>query len=86
MNKYIMIIALVLFSTNVMANETKTYTPKETLEAFSKVPGKIVNHFSNEKAEIIAYQKKSWADGKEQLKNNWLKIKSLLVKKNDTQD
>jgi len=68
MNKYIMIIALVLFSTNVMANDT------------------VTTWLQNEKTKTVEYQKKSWADGKEQLKNNWLKIKSLLVKKNDTQD
>ena len=68
MNKYIMIIALVLFSTNVMAND------------------KVTTWAQNEKTKIVEYQKKSWAEGKEQLKNNWLKIKSLLVKKNDTQD
>ena len=68
MNKYIMIIALVLFSKNVMAND------------------KVTTWAQNEKTKIVEYQKKSWADGKEQLKNNWLKIKSLLVKKNDTQD
>ena len=68
MNKYIMIIALVLFSTNVMANDT------------------VMTWLQNEKTKTVEYQKKSWADGKEQLKNNWLKIKSLLVKKNDTQD
>ncbi len=68
MNKYIMIIALVLFGTNVMANDT------------------VTTWLQNEKTKTVEYQKKSWADGKEQLKNNWLKIKSLLVKKNDTQD
>ena len=67
MNKYIMIIALVLFSTNVMAND------KDTTWA------------QNEKTKIVEYQKKSWADGKKQLANTWLKIKSL-VNKNDTQD
>ena len=86
MNKYIMIIALVLFSTNVMANETKTYTPKETLEAFSKVPGKIVNHFSNEKADIIAYQTKVWSEQKVKNAQMWSKLKSLFKGKNDTQD
>ena len=86
MNKYIMIIALVLFSTNVMANETKTYTPKETLEAFSKVPGKIVNHFSNEKADIIAYQTKVWSDQKVKNAQMWTKLKSLFKGKNDSQD
>jgi hypothetical protein len=77
---------LVLFSTNVMANETKTYTPKETLEAFSKVPGKIVNHFSNEKADIIAYQTKVWSDQKVKNAQMWAKLKSLFKGKNDTQD
>ena len=67
MNKYIMIIALVLFSTNVMANDT------------------VTTWLQNEKTKTVEYQKKSWADGKEQLANTWLKIKSL-VNKNDTQD
>ena len=67
MNKYIMIIALVLFSTNVMAND------------------KVTTWLQNEKTKTVEYQKKSWADGKKQLANTWLKIKSL-VNKNDTQD
>ena len=80
--KHIIIAFLVLcFTTTVgNTNETKTYTPKETLEAFSKVPGKIVNHFSNEKQEIIEYQKKSWADSKIQFDNTKAKIKSWFVK------
>ena len=68
MNKYIMIIALVLFSTNVMANNT------------------VTTWAQNEKTKIVEYQKKSWADGKEQLANTWLQIKSLIGKKNATQD
>lgn len=68
MNKYIMIIALVLFSTNVMANNT------------------VTTWAQNEKTKIVEYQKKSWADGKKQLANNWLRIKSLIGKKNVTQD
>ena len=67
MNKYIMIIALVLFGTNVMANDT------------------VTTWLQNEKTKTVEYQKKSWADGKKQLANTWLKIKSL-VNKNDTQD
>ena len=80
--KTIIIAFLVLcFTTTVgNTNETKTYTPKETLEAFSKVPGKIVNHFSNEKQEIIEYQKKSWADSKIQFANTKATIKSWFVK------
>ena len=68
MNKYIMIIALVLFSTNVMANDT------------------VTTWLQSEKTKIVEYQKKSWADGKEQLANTWLQIKSLIGKKNVTQD
>ena len=77
-----MIALLVLCFTATVGNtnETKTYTPKETLEAFSKVPGKIVNHISNEKQEIIDYQKKSWADAKEQTAKNFATIKSWFVK------
>ena len=80
--KNIMIALLVLCFTATVGNtnETKTYTPKETLEAFSKVPGKIADHISNEKQEIIEYQKKSWADAKEQTAKNFAKIKSWFVK------
>ena len=80
--KNIMIAFLVLCFTATVGNtnETKTYTPKETLEAFSKVPGKIADHISNEKQEIIEYQKKSWADAKEQTAKNFATIKSWFVK------
>tara|TARA_B100000085_G_scaffold238475_1_gene227987 strand:+ start:439 stop:687 length:249 start_codon:yes stop_codon:yes gene_type:complete len=80
--KTIIIAFLVLcFTANVgNTTETKTYTPKETIEAFSKVPGKIANHISNEKQEIIDYQKKSWQDGKDQLARTFTQIKSWFVK------
>ena len=44
--------------------EEKTYTPKETLTAFSEVPGKVATHISNEWAETKEYQAKSWAEMK----------------------
>ena len=80
--KTLIIAFLVLcFTANVgNTNETKTYTPKETIEAFAKVPGKIANHISNEKQEIIDYQKKSWQDGKDQLARTFTQIKSWFVK------
>ena len=80
--KNIMIALLVLCFTATVGNtnETKTYTPKETLEAFSKVPGKIAKHISNEKQEIIEFQKKNWADAKEQTAKNFATIKSWFVK------
>ena len=77
-----MIALLVLCFTATVGNtnESRTYTPKETLEAFSKVPGKIAKHISNEKQEIIEFQKKNWADAKEQTAKNFAKIKSWFVK------
>ena len=33
---------------------------------------------ANEKAEIIAFQKKNWVDSKVQLNNTWLQIKNLF--------
>jgi len=80
--KNIMIALLVLCFTATVGNtnETKTYTPQETLKAFSEIPGKVANHISNEKQEIIEYQKKSWADAKEQTAKNFAKIKSWFVK------
>ena len=80
--KNIMIAFLVLCFTATVGNtnESKTYTPKETLEAFSKVPGKIAKHISNEKQEIIEFQKKNWADAKEQTAKNIATIKSWFVK------
>ena len=66
MNKYIMIIALVLFGTNVMANDT------------------VTTWLQNEKTKTVEYQKKSWAEGKEQLKNNtrtlYQKAKQLVFR------
>ena len=80
--KNIIIALLVLCFTATVGNtnETKTYTPKETLKTFSEVPSKIVNHLSNEKQDIIEYQKKSWADSKIQFANTKATIKSWFVK------
>ena len=46
--------------------EEKTYTPTETLTAFSEVPGKVANHISNEIQATKDYQAKSWAEAKAQ--------------------
>ena len=80
--KTIIIAFLVLcFTTTVgNTNENKTYTPQETLKAFSEIPGKVANHISNEKQEIIEYQKKNWAEGKAQFAKNIATIKSWFVK------
>ena len=81
MKKIIIAFLVLCFTTSVgNTNESKTYTPKETLEAFSKVPGKIANHISNERQEIIEFQKKNWAEAKEQTAKNIATIKSWFVK------
>ena len=67
MKEYIMItvgaLAFMLI-TGIAKSDEKTYTPQETIEAFSKVPGKVANHISNEWSETKEYQAKSWAEFK----------------------
>jgi hypothetical protein len=58
-------IALIVYSNTAKADE-KTYSPSETIEAFSEVPGKVANHISNEWSETKEYQAKSWAEMKAQ--------------------
>jgi hypothetical protein len=60
-------IALIVYSNTAKADE-KTYSPSETIEAFSEVPGKVANHISNEWSETKEYQAKSWVEFKYRLK------------------
>ena len=46
----------------------------------NNIVNKITNHIGNEKVKIIEYQKKSWADAKEQTAKNFATIKSWFVK------
>ena len=81
MKKIIIAFLVLCFTTTVgNTNENKTYTPQETLKAFSEIPGKVANHISNEKQDIIDYQKKSWAEGKDQFARTFTQIKSWFVK------
>tara|TARA_B100000780_G_scaffold265042_1_gene220163 strand:+ start:1203 stop:1427 length:225 start_codon:yes stop_codon:yes gene_type:complete len=74
MNKYIMIIALVLFTTSATANET--------------IDKKVTNFVANEWVEIKEYQTTQWQSGNEQVKNTWTKLKNFMWKvgNNVTQD
>ena len=74
MNKYIMIIALVLFTTSETANET--------------IDKKVTNFVANEWVEIKEYQTTQWQSGNEQVKNTWTKLKNFMwkVSNNVTQD
>ena len=67
--KNIMIALLVLCFTATVGNTNE-----------NNVINKVTNHLSNEKQNIIEYQKKSWADSKIQFANTKAKIKSWFVK------
>ncbi len=74
MNKYMMIIALVLFTTSATANET--------------IDTKVKNFVANEWVEIKEYQTTQWQSGNEQVKGTWTKMKNFIWKigNNVTQD
>ena len=67
--KNIMIAFLVLCFTATVGNTNE-----------NNIVNKITNHIGNEKVKIIEYQKKSWADAKEQTAKNFATIKSWFVK------
>ena len=64
--KKLMIITFLLFTTNVFANP------------INDTVNNVTNWAVNEKAKTIAYQKKSWAEGKAQLTKSWTQIKNLF--------
>ena len=67
--KTIIIAFLVLCFTTTVGNTNE-----------NNIINKITNHISNEKQNIIEYQKKNWAEGNAQLKRNFNTIKSWFVK------
>ena len=76
-------LVVVIFVSMKMANaeEQKTYTPKETIQAFAEVPSKVGNWFTGEVEKTKAYQTKVWSEAKNKWPWNMLKSK-----KNATQD
>ena len=62
------LVAVILISMSMAnAEEQKTYTPKETIQAFAEVPSKVGNWFSGEVEKTKEYQSKNWAD----MKTKW---------------
>ena len=62
------LVAVILISISMAsAEEQKTYTPKETIQAFAEVPSKVGNWFSGEVEKTKEYQAKSWAE----MKSKW---------------
>ena len=66
----------VIFISMSMANaeEQKTYTPKETIQAFAEVPSKVGNWLTSEVEKTKAYQTKVWSEAK--TKWPWTMLKS----------
>lgn len=48
--------------------------------AHDSMTDKVNNWVADEKEKTIAYQKQSWAEGKDQLNNTWNSIKNLFQK------
>ena len=62
------LVAVVLISMNMAnAEEQKTYTPKETIQAFAEVPGKFGDFIKGEVEKTKKYQAKGWAE----MKTKW---------------
>ena len=80
--KTIIIAFLVLCFTATVGNTNEKTNLNETINNWfvNQIPGKVANHISNEKQEIIEYQKKNWAEGKAQFAKNIATIKSWFVK------
>ena len=59
------LVAVILISVSMAnAEEQKTYTPKETIQAFAEVPSKVGNWFTSEVEKTKEYQKKTWSEVK----------------------
>ena len=59
-----LLVVILLSMSMANAEEQKTYTPKETLQAFTEVPGKVGNWFTGEVEKTKAYQTKVWSEAK----------------------
>ena len=63
-----LILAIIVLSigyfTMVKAEEIKSVTPQEFVEAVASVPGKVGSHLQNEWADIKSHQANSWAEVK----------------------
>ncbi len=80
MKKIIIAFLVLCFTTTVGNTNEKTYTLTEFGNGLVEQKNKFVNHIANEKQDIIEYQKKSWAEGKDQFARTFTQIKSWFVK------
>ena len=75
-------VAMVLFSTSALSEETKSVTVKEFVDNIKGVPTKVSTWAQNEWTDIKEYQKKGWEEGKAQNARNVEKIKSFFANLN----
>ena len=78
--KTIMIAFLVLCFTATVGNTNEKTTLNDVSNEFIKQKNLLVAHISNEKQDIIEFQKKSWQDGRDQIATTIATIKSWFVK------
>ena len=73
---FAVIVLSIGYFTIAKADQVKSVTPQEFVEAVASVPGKVGNHLQNEWADIKAHQAKSWADAKAQWSKLFSKFQS----------
>ena len=71
--------------TGIAKSEEKTITPKEFVSNVAEVPSKVGIWFTGEVEKTKEYQKKSWAQTKEDF-SNLVKKFGLLGEKDDSQN
>ena len=59
-----LLVVILLSMSMANAEEQKTYTPKETIQAFAEVPSKVGNWFTSEVEKTKEYQTKVWSEAK----------------------
>ena len=80
-----LIIVILISMSMANAEENKTITPKEFVSNVAEVPGKVGNWFTGEVEKTKEYQKKSWANTKEDFASLVKKF-GLLGEKDESQN
>tara|TARA_A200000159_G_scaffold100994_1_gene93691 strand:+ start:358 stop:696 length:339 start_codon:yes stop_codon:yes gene_type:complete len=79
------LIIIQMVMSDAKADESVKVSPTEFVESVVAVPGKVVNHFSNEWEDIKVYQANSWADMKAQFAKNKEQISNLFTNPKDSE-
>lgn len=74
-------LAFIMMTGVTKADENTETTPTEFVETVISVPGKIVEHVSDEIQDTKEYQAKSWADAKAQFE----RLKAKFINTGESQ-